>query len=197
MKVSWNEFVCLSWDRAAGHSTPSFNSTFSSEWESWLKWRELTALAAPREQSNNQSIKEIDWIDLLLFYWWVSEPGMKMKILIFIWMKEWVSPAAQPSNKQRHQSIHKSINWFDEIDLVCLFDLASAAPAATKATQPSINTTKQRHLLFVDDWLVCCLAGPYFHSINNSIPFRSRCMKMNLLIPFQSLHKLGYFNSTW
>ena len=67
----------------------------------------------------------------------------------------------------------------------------------TKATQPSINTTKQRHLLFVDDWLVCCLAGPYFHSINqlNLLPFPFQ--KNSWLIPFQSLHKLGYFNSTW
>ena len=43
------------------------------------------------------------------------------------------------------------------------------------------------------DWL----PGPYFHSIHwfDFIPFPFH--ENNQWIPFQSLHKLGYFNSTW
>ena len=60
----------------------------------------------------------------------------------------------------------------------------------------STQQSKDICFLLMIDWL-SCLAGPYFHSINqtNSTPL-PLCWNV-WLIPFQSLHKLGYFNSTW
>ena len=120
------------------------------------------------------------------WFWWRYRPAERERVKLIDEINEWklmelIWVNLMESINERGNSI-----WWNQID-----------GAATKATQPSINTTKQRHLLFVDDWLVCCLAGPYFHSINqlNLLPFPFQ--KNSWLIPFQSLHKLGYFNSTW
>ena len=99
----------------------------------------------------------------------------------YLFVNEWAREPRQqqPQNKQRHQSIHKSINWFDEIDLVCLF-CWFALPHPIKLTS-SIQFLLKRNWLMVS-WLAVGLA----------LPAAASCPFSNSISSFNSINQKNF-----
>ena len=107
------------------------------------------------QQFNSIQIKDIWfdwWIDWMKLVDWIDEREEKEKSCCSCGGEE------EPTNQFNSQWIQW--RWIEFMELngwLVTRPFKQLTNQQSKTTQPSINTTKQRHLLFVDDWLVCCL----------------------------------------